>query len=1048
MLVLRSFPTGASAVRIAILSGFCLLAPSSNQVTAADARPLICSLEHDAGQLVISAHIPAGFRHIVLEQSTGSPGSEWEPLVAGPLNGDIALATFRVAAPESRVLLLRTRVGESVAVPSAPFSGAQFLAVTDRPDAGAGDLVCLTGRQEKVGHLLNRVAYGPSASDLERVDSMGIAAYIEEQLHPETISEEDEAARMSAEEPLFREEQPAKDTRLIRTGDIWTYFKGSVAPPSTWNRIDFDDSRWLTGATGIGYGDNDDETELDDMRRIEGEQAGYLSVFLRREFYVADPAAIENLILRVDYDDGFVAYLNGREVARSNISGFPPAYNREADDNHEAGLPEDFDLSRRVNLLRQGTNLLAIQVHNLNITSSDLSMIPELLDRQFLPGPPVRRIAGLEELKQLIHLRGVYTRRQLQTVLAEFWENHFTTDADKVAEYLDDLDNSDATDAIGEGQAYLEAAHMEYREYEFFHENALGNFGDLLLYSATSPTQIIYLDNVLNLKAEPNENYSREILELYAFGVDNRYTQRDIEELARCFTGWTVRKVWPDQTPAFPASARQPPTNGSVMVDDDPIVEVGARVRYFKGSLEPSPGLNGEPTLAWTAPDFNDTRWLIGATSVGYGDDDDRTILADMRNRYASIYLRHLFTVDDPSTLENLVLDMRYDDGFVAYLNGVEVARSETMVGLGAPPRFNRTAQGNHEVEEPAEGYSLAQFQALLKPAPERNCLAIQVHNVSFSSSDLSIHPRLVQRRQLPGSIENGEPSGIWTFRFNPDEHDTGSKILFRGTPQAMSLPANRTGVDGVLDAIDVIDAMVDHPSTREFICIKLINRFVSDEISLEAYHDRRAPSELLELTDAAIAAWQSTRPAGNIETVMRAILDPVRQRNAFWSERAFQAKIKTPIEFVNSTLRALDSTASGAGIPESVLDMGMEFFTRDDPDGWSEIGRDWIDTGTLLKRIDFAQELGSNGSLDMSWDLSGAIAAHGWTDAQSIIDHFDKLLFHGTLPEAHRRILTAFADTDSRGNPRPLDPRRSDFERRVSTLVGLILSLPHWQYQ
>jgi hypothetical protein len=76
-----------------------------------------------------------------------------------------------------------------------------------------------------------------------------------------------------------------------------------------------------------------------------------------------------------------------------------------------------------------------------------------------------------------------------------------------------------------EDQAAAEAAQAEYLEYQFFHDNALGNFGDLLLYSATSPSQLIYLDNVLNVKGAANENYAREILELFAFGVDNRYTQ-------------------------------------------------------------------------------------------------------------------------------------------------------------------------------------------------------------------------------------------------------------------------------------------------------------------------------------------------------------------------------------------------------------------------------------------------------------------------------------------------------------------------------------------
>ena len=164
----------------------------------------------------------------------------------------------------------------------------------------------------------------------------------------------------------------------------------------------------------------------------------------------------------------------------------------------------------------------------------------------------MKRIKDISSLQQLIHLRGIYSQRQLQAVLAEFWENHFTTDYDKLVEYLEDLENSDGRESMNSKQAKQEASQMEWQEYEFFHDNALGNFRDILLYSATSPSMLIYLDNVLNEKKEPNENYAREILELFGFGVDNRYNQTDIEELAKAFSGWNIRKAWPSDVKPFP----------------------------------------------------------------------------------------------------------------------------------------------------------------------------------------------------------------------------------------------------------------------------------------------------------------------------------------------------------------------------------------------------------------------------------------------------------------------------------------------------------------
>ncbi|MCI0536061.1 MAG: DUF1800 domain-containing protein, partial [Verrucomicrobiales bacterium] len=759
-------------------------------------------------------------------------------------------------------------------------------------------------------------------------------------------------------------------------------------------------------------------------------------------------SALDNLILRVDFDDGFVAYLNGSEIARTNVSANSMLFSSPASSDHEAGTPVEFDVTASKALLRAGPNVLAIQAHNVNLTSSDLSLIPELIGREYLDVPPQKRINGVSALQQLIHVRGASSKRQLQAVLAEFWENHLTTDYDKVAEYFAALKNSDAGSAMSEEQAGAEAAQLEYLEYQFFYEHALGNFGDLLLFSATSPSQLIYLDNVLNVKGAANENYAREILELFAFGVDNRYTQQDIEQLAKCFTGWTIRKVWSEEKLSFPASARTPPLEESVQFEDTVLLEVGPGWKYAKGTQEPSPGPGGAATTAWTQPGFSDSAWLAGATSIGYGDEDDATVLADMRNGYASVYLRRSFTVADPSSLQNLLLTVAFDDGFVAYLNGTEIARSTTMEDTGSPPTYNRTANGNHEVSAGVNEFNLAQFKSLLNPAPQQNVLAIQVHNVTLDSSDLSIHPRLVSRRTLPGSIENGDPNGLWTFRFNPDEHDTSAKVLFKGTPYEVNIPAGRTGGAGLKDALDLIDTLVNHPSVQEFICLKLINKFVSDDITLESYHHGTAPEGLRRLLEDAMSAWRSTSPAGNIKTVMRAILSPASQNGYFWTRRAYRGKVKTPVEFINSSLRALKAGLSGTSLPQSNDALGMHLFTRDEPDGWSEKGVDWIDTGTMLERIKFAQALSENRISGIGWDVARFINANQLTTADSIVDYFDRLLHAGKMAASNRRLLIEFATTDEQGRPLPLDPARSDYQRRVRELVGLILSMPQWHYQ
>lgn len=170
-----------------------------------------------------------------------------------------------------------------------------------------------------------------------------------------------------------------EDTDIISVGDTWRYYKGygeASTPVTLWRQIGFGDSGWLQGPTGIGYGDNDDATVLNDM------SGGYWSIFCRKTFTIADPSSVENLVLSINYDDGFVAYLNGSEVARSpNMPAGPIAYNTQPNSGHEAGAFEAFDITAFKNLLVSGPNVLAVQVHNGTFTSSDLSFIPSLMSR-------------------------------------------------------------------------------------------------------------------------------------------------------------------------------------------------------------------------------------------------------------------------------------------------------------------------------------------------------------------------------------------------------------------------------------------------------------------------------------------------------------------------------------------------------------------------------------------------------------------------------------------------------------------------------------------
>lgn len=178
---------------------------------------------------------------------------------------------------------------------------------------------------------------------------------------------------------VFASDKDIRDVSLvwetiIDKGDTWKYLVPYVEPPAGWRNTGFDDSSWNSGISGFGYGDDDDATVLPQIQ----------SVFIRKIFIIDDVSICRKALLHIDYDDGFVAYLNGFEIARGNIGspGIPPVYDQgTTTGTHEAsmysgGMPEEFEIDSVFKFLNQGENVLAIQVHNFNAGSSDLTAIP------------------------------------------------------------------------------------------------------------------------------------------------------------------------------------------------------------------------------------------------------------------------------------------------------------------------------------------------------------------------------------------------------------------------------------------------------------------------------------------------------------------------------------------------------------------------------------------------------------------------------------------------------------------------------------------------
>jgi len=181
-------------------------------------------------------------------------------------------------------------------------------------------------------------------------------------------------------------------------------------------------------------------------------------------------------------------------------------------------------------------------------------------------------------------------------------------------------------------------------------------------------------------------------------------------------------------------------------------------------------------------------------------------------------------------------------------------------------------------------------------------------------------------------------------FQFNPGGHDRKEKIVLGHT-----LPPGR----GEQDALDVIEILAHHPSTAKFISMKLAQRFVADD----------PPQPLI---DRMAATFTSTD--GDLRAVLQTMFSSVE----FMSEGAWQSKVKSPLELVVSSLRALNADVTDTFIvAQRIGDLGEPLYGKLEPNGYPNTGEAWTNTASVLGRINFATSLAgsqiSGAKVDMS---------------------------------------------------------------------------------
>jgi uncharacterized protein (DUF1800 family) len=415
----------------------------------------------------------------------------------------IQFAPF-AAAEQFKVLQSGTVEGPYVELLSGSFSGFDWTGpLPTQTGFFRLEAVPLSSNALGVATLLNRLAYGPTPDELERVTALGPDAYIQEQLTPESIQEN------------------LDFDRVVPDGE-WQYVTATGTGSS---------STLYMYLTSIGEG------WIDDVKLVAGtvpeagvnliRNGGFEVALTVSDWTISDNHLGSAVVSDVKHSGNFSLYMTAASPGTTRDSAIWQSIRPSLSSSQTYTLSYWFLRSRTkpsgATLRLSGSGIVA---------SSDT-----LMTRLAMAS------ASLDDLRAWHVLHAVRSKKQLLEVLLQFLENHFVTQWSKSREYIDIYyPNADA-------RVTRLPTQFEFKEIQRW-RNALLNpqctFHDLLKISAESPPMIIYLDTV-NSRGDgrniANENYARELLELFTFGVDNGYDQNDIVQTSKAWTGWSVALV-------------------------------------------------------------------------------------------------------------------------------------------------------------------------------------------------------------------------------------------------------------------------------------------------------------------------------------------------------------------------------------------------------------------------------------------------------------------------------------------------------------------------
>ena len=557
----------------------------------------------------------------------------------------------------------------------------------------------------------------------------------------------------------------AKDpelSELILFSDEWLYLDDGSDQGVAWRATDFNDEEWFSGDSPLGYGLFGDRSPLTLISFGDDSDNKYPTTYFRNVFNIEDPLLVESLVLNLEVDDGAIVYINGNEVLRFRADAI-------GDHNDYASLAiggvdevvSQFELTEGIgSILQKGFNVIAVEVHQANGTSSDswlnLSMSAKL------------RIPGLSDSDHFYLTGDQLFINKSVTEAGRAEGDSFTVPVVSI----DDLGNEfsgQVSIAVGPNSKSPPDSII-LSSQELLEQQASGQvIGQL---SGRDPE-----GDTITFAVFPNPDY----LDNQFFTINGNelvtITSVDFDEVSEFLilitavdsTGLQYSEEFSIDVLRF----EEPPTDivlqpnlvGINAEDGDVIgtlqaidpnegqehvfeigpwpVEIGAPVIPF-GSTWSFLDDGSDQGTAWRALNFDDAEWKVGVAELGYGDGDEATVVGFVDTdpltagvqKNATTYFRHIFEIDEASS-EGYLFRIVYDDATLIHINGITVAGSQSLPDDTQFDTFSQVTSNDNELTV------FINIPPGLINAGE-NIIAVEVHQANETSSDMSFDFELV----------------------------------------------------------------------------------------------------------------------------------------------------------------------------------------------------------------------------------------------------------------------------------------------------------------